>query len=157
MITITIKFCACLRLKLLFLLCIVLSQFSETSSCTCLGHQMRYTCTVFGGSFTLWNGSAFHCPFQGNEVLIHHSTSTGKNISESDSKTCNDGAIIGSTVANEASSNAFTSGLVIRTVSADMEGETVECRLLTAGGAEVLIGRSVIMKTTGLPLIFVPL
>ena len=100
-----------------------------------------YLCTVSGGTFSLWKGSVFRCPFQQNEVLIRHSANTSN-------ETCNNGGIIVSGVNDGIS---FTSRLTIMNVSDDMEGETVECSVLNASGAETPIGRSTIRITRGLP------
>ncbi len=82
-----------------------------------------YTCTVVGGSVTVWSGTAFDCP-PGNAIqLAHVLYSEGTAIG-----TCTSGAIIGNgtSVDTSGAEPCYMSELSV-TASVDMDGQTVGC------------------------------
>ena len=44
---------------------------SLPTGCACPGDSLNYTCTVVGGSFTVWSGTALDCV--GNQIVLLHS------------------------------------------------------------------------------------
>ena len=91
------------------------SNFFETSDCTCEGYDVTYQCTVIGEGATIWRGSAFRCSATTNELTLFHTNRMG---------TCNDGKISGMIVTAE--NNSYTSQLTVR-VSSEMIGRTIGC------------------------------
>ena len=116
------------------------SELVELSGCTCPGYVTTYECTVlsgFGGA-TVWRGSSFDCSRSHNEIVLLHSRF------DSDSRTCNNGSIIGEAIRIE--DNYYTSQLHVR-ISLDIIGESIECA--NDDGATIVIGSSTITETTG--------
>ena len=72
---------------------------------------MVYECTVMGGSATVWNGNAFNCPNNDNEIILLHPFLNQPD--EDHSKTCNDGNIVGRSIKTDASNN-HTSQLYVK-------------------------------------------
>ena len=115
------------------------------STCTCLGYNVMFECTVFGGYgvTTVWKGTAFNCSNGLNEISLIHSrfpTEEGAHGS------CNNGKIKGQSLWIE--NNYYISQLNVL-VSFEMLGETIEC-IHDDGIKEDLIGRITITSTTGL-------
>ena len=87
---------------------------------TCLGHQLLYECITVGTiGTTVWKGSAFQCPDNGNNVLLSH-----RQFSSGTMDACNNGAIVGRSI--RAVNNCYISQLNV-TVSASMNGQTIQC------------------------------
>ena len=94
------------------------SLFTIVNDCTCPGYYSLYECTVTGGIATVWKGTAFNCPSNGNEIVLLHAHSTES------AETCNNGAIIGRVINTE--NVTHTSQLMVR-VSPEMNGSTIVC------------------------------
>ena len=96
------------------------------SSCTCLGHQIIYECTVKGSGATTWGGTALQECQQGNIILRHSEYSSGLVIN----KNCGDNGVI-SAHTGSAENGTYTSALILY-VSNNTVGDTIEC----SGGSE---------------------
>ncbi len=46
--------------------------------CFCPGDVATYTCTVVGGSVTVWSGTVFDCPGSNNRISLVHSLFSGE-------------------------------------------------------------------------------
>ena len=95
------------------------SQFESppNATCACPGKVLTYTCSVVGGSATIWGGSAFDC--DRNEIVLHHG-----DFSNGTSGRCNDGAILGESV--NVDGNLYTSQLNV-TVHKGLSYKIVTC------------------------------
>ena len=78
-------------------------------------------CRAVGDGLTKWQGSAFHCLHSGNEISFLHDD---RFQSGGNTKTCNDGEIIGRPLLVEGSS--YISQLMV-TLALKLIGSTVEC------------------------------
>ena len=59
------------------------------SECVCPGGELRLECTIVGGFGTVWKGTAFDCPGQGNVIdLLHSKFESGTTLD------CNNGMIM---------------------------------------------------------------
>ena len=99
---------------------------------------MSYVCTVAGGIFTLWAGTAFMCG--GNEISLRHDQFEGT-IGE-----CNNGAITANGIQS-VDDCYYTSRLDV-TLSPGLGGRTVTC----SGGDGtkiVLLGTIMLTISTG--------
>ena len=123
------------------LFCFYVAQFSNYNDCVCSGYDVTFECTVFGGGFTVWRGSAFNCPLSLNEILLSHS-----NFEDGTVRTCNNGAIAGHSV--RVMDNFYTSQLVISFTSG-LDGTTIECTHEDGSTAAMVIGSSMLLTTTG--------
>ena len=101
-----------------------------------------YECTVFGGGFTSWQGSAFDCALYGNEVLLSHNDFEHGTI-----RTCNDGTIVGCSV--RIMDNYYTSQLSINFTTV-LDGRSIQCMSIGGSRAAVVVGSSTLLTTTGL-------
>ena len=108
-----------------------LGQLVELSDCVCPGGELRLECTDVAGFGTVWKGTAFDCPGQGNEILLRHSQfdQSGGAVGE-----CNNGMIIGRSRNKtfDGLNSTFTSQLTIHLPSLNatsntLEGRTVQC------------------------------
>ena len=122
----------------------VQNQFISPLSdhCICPGQVVSLECTIVGGGTTVWEGSAFDCSSNDNEIQLRHSQFQNKNLVGQ----CNDGNILArpfSVVQN----NCFTSQLNI-TVTMRMDGETVVC-VHDDGGNMTTVGTWTVSITTG--------
>ena len=104
-----------------------LIEVSICNDCICPGDTVRYECTVFGdyGGFTIWTGDFFHCS-NGKRVveLRHHQLSNAQGGGASNTRTCNDGNIVGRLIRVE--NGSFTSQLNV-TLTSDIVGKSIEC------------------------------
>lgn len=120
-----------------------LQQLSSMSSCTCLGYETTYECTVFSGVVTIWFGTAFHnCSH--DRILLRHS-----DFSRNDTYSLNTicGAI-GTMITGRVVSvvnNSYTSQLTVY-VSQDLVGKTIAC---ANGNENNIVGTAEINLTTG--------
>ena len=80
---------------------------------------MVYQCTVTGGVFTVWSGSAFQCASR--EITLRNSDFGSIPLP---AMICNDGKIIGHGILQH--NNCFTSQLNV-TLSEELVGRTVTC------------------------------
>ena len=113
------------------------SSFRLITTCNCLSQNITYECTVVGGAFTVWSGSAFTC--QGGEITLKHVSFTGSIGG------CNGGAITAQGVGVHDSS--YTSRLNV-TLSAGLIGTTVICSVDTT--TEVIpVGNHTIRVSSG--------
>ena len=116
------------------------NELIATSDCVCLGQTFTYTCTVVGGLFTVWRGSAVS---PGCEVTLIHSEYLSPGGARS---VCNNGAIVGQGVGVE--NNCYTSMLNVQ-ISQSLVGRTIECNI-DDGIHTSLINSSTINITTGM-------
>ena len=119
-----------------FFLCI--TEAVSINGCVCPGDTLTYECTVTGGAVIVWTGSAIHCPYTSDEIVLIHGRFNG-------SKLCNDGAIVARSLFAEC--NYFTSQLNV-TITPDIAGKRVVC-LHFNGTHDILIFSSIIPTTTG--------
>ncbi len=92
--------------------------------CFCPGDVETYTCTVVGGSITVWSGTAFDCPGSINLIVLAHDLFSGATAVG----TCTNGAIngVGISVDTSGAEECYTSELSV-IISANMDGQTVVC------------------------------
>ena len=113
------------------------NELVATTHCFCPGLEFNYfNCTVIGGLFTVWKGSAFN---DGCEITLPHinfntGTATGS---------CNNRAITAQGIRGE--NDCYTSQLTIRP-SISLQGVTVECAVNDNSG-EMTIGHIVLNFT----------
>ena len=123
----------------------VSSRLEEKSTCTCLGYNLTYECTISGhaGGLTVWEGSALDCESTQNEIRLLH----GRFVSEDQRAygTCNDGAVEGQSVKVEG--DAYTSRLTVN-VGSEMIGRSIEC-VYDDGSITNPVGTATIAPTTG--------
>ena len=82
------------------------STLVQLDDCTCLGYTQMFECTVFGGGFTIWNGTAFSgC--QRDEIQLRHSMY----INSQATGQCNGGKIVAKSV--DVSEDCYTSHLIV--------------------------------------------
>ena len=112
-------------------------QLSQISSCTCLGHELTFECTVDGDGATYWQGSALQeCRTQNRVIIRHSQHHTRQNTTEECGST---GTVVGTPVS--AVNMSYTSQLTI-TVSQYLNGSTIECvsdRGRFFGSSEILL------------------
>lgn len=111
-------------------------NFSRTTTCNCIAQNVTYECTVIGGAFTVWSGSAFTCA--SGEITLTHNSFVGS-LGE-----CNRGAIIAHGVAVD--SDHYTSLLNVH-LSAGLVGTTVLCSVDTISDL-IQIGNDTLTVTT---------
>ena len=120
------------------------------SDCVCPGHELRLECTVVGGAYTVWRGSAFDCPTLSNRIILRHSQ-----FEHGTSGECNNGRIIGHSINTTSDSNGikYISQLIIQLdESGNLDGRTVECsydnltHYFTIGTHTVLYTRGIYMN-----------
>ena len=115
--------------------------FEKITSCVCPGHPVVYECTVMGGPWTLWTGTAFNNDCR--EILLLHDRFQ---IGENYKKSCNNGDILGRSLG--AFDNFYISQLSMK-VRLSSVGKTVECAAAQDDNA-IIIGSSTIQPTTGI-------
>ena len=100
--------------------------------------MQSYECTVVGGGFTEWQGSALACE---SRLSLRHSQFKYGTAREE----CNNGAVVVRAIG-ETDDN-FTSQLNL-TVSPDMNNKSVEC-IYNNGTTRTIVGISTLIITTG--------
>ena len=91
-------------------------------SCTCLGQELTFECTVDGDGATYWQGSALQeCPNQNRVIIRHSQHHTRQSTTEECGPT---GTVVGTPVS--AINMSYTSQLTIN-VSQHLNGSTIEC------------------------------
>ena len=133
--------------RLIFcLICIgveVCGQLITKSTCTCVGYDVTFECSVMHRSSTVWNGTAFHCASSGNAIILLHSRFNDED--DGARGTCNNGAIKGRSLRTAGST--YTSQLVV-SVSSEMIGESIVCTA-DNGLHATPVGRVTLATTTG--------
>ena len=109
---------------------------TAVTKCICPGYNVIYQCTVLGGQFTIWGGTAFQCT--GGTITLRHSDFG----SPSAAGECNNGQIIGRGISQE--NTCYTSQLNV-TLSEGLVGETVTCGADNAPPASV---HSIVLATS---------
>ena len=104
---------------------------SESNNCSCVDDTLTFECTVRRDIGTIWRGTAFNCPSNGNEIYLWE-TSTGSNI-------CNKGMITGRIV--RVDENSYTSQINV-TLNSDLTGQTIECAYDNGTGPESITNRT---------------
>ena len=99
---------------------------------------MVYECTVTGGIFTVWGGSAFECA--GNEITLSNSEFGSV---PPPAAVCNSGNIIGRGITQQ--NNCYTSQLNV-TLSEGLIGRTVTCGI--DNGAQLITVDNIIVTTS---------
>ena len=104
---------------------------------------MIYECTamVEPGEVTVWTGTAFDCPYSGNEIILLH-----RHFLNHAYGSCNNGAIEARFLSVKG--NNYTSQLNV-TVTPDTAGKTIEC--LHDNGTAVFFIFSLMIPLTGMP------
>ena len=93
---------------------------SLPTGCACPGDSLNYTCTVVGGSFTIWSGTAFDC--RGNQIFLlheHFGTSAADDA-------CGSLSATGDSVTDTSGQVCYSSTLRVP-VSVSLNGLTVGC------------------------------
>ena len=117
------------------------SMLVQLEDCTCLGYTQMFKCTVFGGGFTFWRGSAFsNC--QRNEIQLRHSEYTNPQATGE----CNGGEIAAKSVG--VSENCFTSQLNV-SIGEETINKTVECVHTDTQDITTSIGQRTLNLTQG--------
>ena len=97
-----------------------------------------------GTGTTVWKGSAFQCPDNGNNILLSHRHFSSPGTMD----TCNNGAIVGQSI--RVANNSYISRLNV-TVDASMDGQTIKC-FYNNGSREIEIGLDTITIRAGIVL-----
>ena len=120
-----------------------MGQLLLLNECVCPGHELRLECTVVGGGFTVWRGSAFDCDERANQIQLRHTQfEHGAAVGE-----CNNGKIIGSSLRRVDLN--FTSQLIVQLdINSTLEGRTLAC-VHNNGSHETAVGMYTITYTTG--------
>ena len=119
------------------------AQLLKISSYAC---NINYTCEVIGNGYTIWNGSAFECSLNSNEILLVHSlfSTTG------DEGQCNNGAVAARSLTFNG--NTYTSKLSVM-VNSHLIGSTIHCAYdnlnTNSSGSRSIIGSAVLEVTPG--------
>jgi hypothetical protein len=117
------------------------SMLVQLDDCTCLGYNQTFECTVFGGGFTIWHGSAFsNC--QRNEIQLRHSVYATSQATGQ----CNGGEIVARSV--EVSENCYISQLNV-IVGREIINETIECAHSGTQHKTTSIGQRTLNLTQG--------
>ena len=93
---------------------------SLPTGCACPGDSLNYTCTVVGGSVTIWSGTAFDCV--GNQIALLHSqfgTSAAAGA-------CGSLSATGDSATDTSGQVCYSSTLTVP-VSVSLNGLTVGC------------------------------
>ena len=125
-----------------------LGQLVVLSDCVCPGHELRLECTVVGGAYTIWRGSAFS-DCTGNRLVLRHSQFE----SGTSSSACNNGRIIGRSTNTTSDSDGmkYFSQLIIQLdVNDTLEGRTVECAHLSGTQTTIIGTHTIIPRNTGI-------
>ena len=101
------------------------------NDCICPHQSVTYECSVIGGQFTVWRGSALgdHC-----EIILNHIQ-----INVSKSIACNNQTIA---VQLSRQDNCYTSHLTFN-VSSNHNGQTIEC-YIHEGTHDTLVNTSIL-------------
>ena len=97
-------------------------QLVALDECTCPGHQLRLQCTVMGGGFTIWRGTALSSCSNSRLQLRHTQFEDGLAVGQ-----CNNGAIIGHGLRRVGLNFPSELAIHLDTLSNDYEGREVEC------------------------------
>ena len=99
-----------------------------------------------GTTTTVWEGTAFQCDATANEIVLRHSQFT--NPSSTESGDCSGGSLVAYAIGKEQT--CYISQLNA-TVSADLNGSTIECAFESQGMDEFqAVNTSTINITTGM-------
>ena len=93
---------------------------SLPTGCACPGDSLNYTCTVVGGSSTIWSGTAFDC--RGDQISLLHEQ-FGISAAAGD---CGSLSAIGDSVTDTSGQVCYSSTLTVP-VSVSLNGLTVGC------------------------------
>ena len=116
-----------------------LSDLNKLSSCTCLSSDVTYTCAVNGLGFTIWQGSAFDCTAQLNQILMRHTSFESGTMG-----LCNGGAIVGRSLGVNGS--VYTSQLTV-SVTSNLIGRMIECAYSLIGATVIPVNSTMIAIT----------
>ena len=100
-------------------------QLVVLSDCVCPGHELRLECTVVGGAYTIWRGSAIDCAGFGDEIILPHSRFESGTYG-----TCNRIIVRSINTTSDSDGIKYISQLIIQldeNNTLDLEGRTVEC------------------------------
>ena len=100
-------------------------------------------CSVSDGAATVWKGSIFNCPSNGNQIVLRHSSFENKLTV---TRACNDGAVVA--YSTDVMGNIYSSQLNI-TVSPEMHNGTVECIQDLLNATSVTVGTYTLRLATG--------
>ena len=113
----------------------------QLNDCTCLGYTQIFECTVFGGGFTIWHGTAFsNC--QQNEIQLRHSIYTTSQATGQ----CNGREIVAESVG--VSENCYISRLNV-SIGPEIVNETIECAHSDTKHVTTSIGQRTLNLTQG--------
>ena len=100
-------------------------------------------CSVSDGAATVWKGSIFNCPSNGNQIVLRHSSFENRLTV---TRACNDGAVVA--YSTDVMGNIYSSQLNI-TVSPEMHNGTVECIQDLPNATSVTVGTYTLRLATG--------
>ena len=110
----------------------------NTRRCACFNEILTFNCTIVGDGTTLWNGTAFVCVSDFNEIPLRHDnfgTPSGAGGS------CTGGRLIGRSLSSN--NNCFTSELLVN-ASAELNNKTIRCIHRDSQGQMVPVGEVVL-------------
>ena len=102
---------------------------------------MIYQCTITGGAFTVWGGTAFQNQCAGEAITLRNSDFGS--ISSPAAGVCNNRRITGRGISQE--NNCYTSQLNV-TFSKDFVGRTVTCGI--DDGSLTIVGSTTLATST---------
>ena len=131
------KCCLCIRVHSTYPIIHVIE--SPRTRCACPGENLIFTCTTFGGTRTVWRGTAFNCPNIGNQIILRHTNS-------SQSFQCNGGSIEGHLLS--INGDHYTSQLNVTVVNG-INNKTVLCTHTSDTAVSAIIGKATIFVISG--------
>ena len=119
------------------------------SGCTCPGYNIFYKCTVCGDdtTTTVWEGTAFHCQGNSDEISLRHSQFT----IQPETGDCSDGLLVAYAIGVEEQS-CYISQLNA-TVSTNLNGTTIMCAFEVQDSSQIIINTSTVEITAGMIII----
>lgn len=97
--------------------------------------MLQYECTIEGGEYTVWMGSAFNCDL--NYIILIHS----QFMQDTQYGRCNSGSLIGYSL--RVKNGSYTSQLNV-TVSRELDETSIECVRENSTHPQLSIGRSIV-------------
>ena len=108
--------------------------------CACASETLKFTCTIVGSGVTQWDGTAFDCSDNTNEILLLHS-----DFRNGTDGRCNGGQITGRSLS--VKNNSYTSQLSVST-SASLNNKSIRC-IRNEANQMVFIGETVLTVISG--------
>jgi hypothetical protein len=118
------------------------SQLVQLNDCTCHGYNQTFECKVFGGGFTIWQGTALSGCQQFDKIQLRHS----RYMNSPAVVECINGTAVARSVG--VSENCYISQLSLA-VGEEMVNETIECTYidLHVQDESAIVGRRILKLT----------